>query len=837
MSEAKVFHSNALLSEGNSHWFDGNPKKAMECYEKAVSVLSTNAPAVHRVDVMSAYALCLCETGDFATALAIYPELFELCEDNGLNPIVVLRQWGKALEQIGDFVVAREAYERVLPDQTSAPLDQLKWNHAMGLLNWRDGRLSEARNNLAKATDLIPKEPTEAGTVLAVLGNDALLSLELGDIARAMRLANQMMDIHNASPDIPLSSELNLVRVRATLEFKRQDWSAGIAILQHGISMLENRVPDDWMRRLDLVNEYVAAVLEYTPDDLPINYIASLCAEAPDSYAWIGRLMLARLEVENGALESAKVNISRVLAASVCSGRPESEMKVITEMARLCEASGNKIASIFLGKLTLKYLANTAYDFEGEMLQKIVGDGYKIVAQTCKNLRALGRFEEILALETIVERIQRYVLVLQRDSFLPGMDQPVPFTIAERRAEAAWLRNRTDVKALRDAGDIEGAEREAFRVLEELLGMQSAGGLAISCHIIAPPPEGCVRLSFVPKGDVCNVHYRGTAWSKSVEISESEEAFFALVSEIRNAVSDDTAWRLPAEVLYDHLIAPIEKELQQIQFIEIDARGLLGRIPFALLSDGNICLVQRVSLRYVLDVVRPETHQDTRRGLLHCSAFETGPLAMRLDIDEHARKNLDPIAFIDANSFTRGEFIEGLGASPAYLSIATHLDNEPTRPEHWSLSLGNGAPLYLTDLGGKNFDFNGLRVAFLATCSSGLHDATDAGLQSLASITLEKGVTSFVGTLWEISETAAAQFADVFWAALNQDQDNDPASILAALQSKYAKDAFGAKHQTPSAGGIGARVHAYAAADWAAFAVFETATPRNPDTKQQQISC
>jgi len=495
----------ALFRKSNALWFEGDPVAAMEFYAEALAALAPDAHIASRVQIESAYCLCLCEVGQIGDALERYPFLHRLCVENGQDATSVLRQWAKALEQNGDFRTARKTYERVAPDTDTPSIEVLKWHHAFGLLNWRDGRLTEAREHLRAATELFPKDTKAASEVLAVLGNDALLSLELGDVARAFRLAERMQEIHNAIGEVPLSSEVNAVRVRAALAKRQGDVARQSEILQDGLACLEARVPDDWMRRLDLANDYVTAALESAPSGNAAAYLETLVDAAPDEVAWIGRFMLARLQLRAGDFDEAKTNLAHVLASFIGTGTPESEVEIVMELAALAARTNRASASIVLGKLTLKYLAEIAQAFEGTALRQIVDAGAQTVEMVIDHLEAAGRFEEAQVLKTVAERIERRALVLRRGtSDLPGVDL-VPFDQAERTAVAEWERARHVIRSLREAGDLIAAKDLSVEAIDTALGFTETSSMTpVPVRVIAPL-SGSLRLNVVLSADSCQL--------------------------------------------------------------------------------------------------------------------------------------------------------------------------------------------------------------------------------------------------------------------------------------------------------------------------------------------
>lgn len=799
----------ALFRKANALWFQGDPVAAMEVYAEA---LAPDAPIASRVKIESAYCLCLCEVGQVGDALERYPLLHRLCDENGLDATSVLRQWAKALEQNGDFRAARKTYQRVAPDTDTQSIEVLKWHHAFGLLNWRDGRLTEACEHLRAATELFPKDTKAGSEVLAVLGNDALLSLELGDVARAFRLAERMQEIHSAIGEVPLSSEVNAVRVRAALAKRQGDVARQSEILQDGLARLEARVPDDWMRRLDLANDYVAAALETAPSGNAAAYLETLVDAAPGEVAWIGRFMLARLQIRGGDLDKAKTNLADVLASFIGTGTPQSEVEIVMELAALAARTNGESASIVLSKLALKHLAEIAQAFDGNALQQVVAAGAQTAEMTVDHLEAAGRFEEAQVLKTLSERITRRALVLRlATSEVPGVDL-VPFDLAERAAVTEWEQARHDIRALREAGELIAARDLSVKTIDTLLGFTETM-TPVQVRVIAPL-RGNLRLNVVPSAEKCVVHYHWANRAMSSEIEVTSKEFTKTVADLRNAVTDRDAWEEPAARLYDHLIGPIENELADVACLEIDTSSLARRIPFAMLSDGARCLVQKVRIKYVLPPAPAAQTGEARSGLAHFSAFGSGPLAVR-------PKALMSESVTTGFAFTRQRLLDELAARPEYLSVATHLDSEPTRPDLWALMLGSEDPLYLSDFGGENFDLNGVRIALFATCASGLEETRDRSGTSLAALALDKGVKSYIGTLWDISEAAAARFVDMFWDEFLQNPNQDPATLLSILQSRDAERAHQSGAMRSRSGGIGDRSTSVTPADWAAFAIFE----------------
>lgn len=815
------------LTKATALWFQGRPHQALGLYADAVAALPPDAAAHIKARVKSEYALCLRAVGQVDAALAIYQELDALCSDAGLDATDILRQWAIAWELKGDFGRARRLYERITPGAETPRQDRLKWQHAMGLLNWSEGRLTEAATNLAAATAEMATDPEEAANQLAVLGNDALLSLYLGNTARAYRLADRMMEIRQAVEFIPLASAANLATLRAALAQRRGDHAQEAQILKDAVDWLTQHDPDEWMQKLDLVGQFAAAAQRAGQGEAALPYLAELCDAVPVEMAWVGDLMLSQLQVELGDCDGAKRSATRLLASEIAKGTPERETEIVAVLAGLAHLAERTDAAIFLGKLALKYLVQLIQSLSTEEARHAIAQSHQLLGQTITHLRSAGRFHEAVVLDDLFARVRRAALLLQKPALQVLEFQPIPFDRAERQAEADWMRWRQELAALREVGDPDPGLQRSGQVIGALLDFTTTSGLAHRETLLPPPDPGCLRISFIPAGDGCELQYQWPDRILNVRIALSPAAFFDAIATLREAVADPAAWRHPAAMLYRHILGPVAGDLDGLDYLEIDASGALGRIPIGLLSDGATCLAQRVAIRYVIAANPVTPAASSRHGLAHCAALPSGVLT-------DSPSALSPVHTANGPDFTRAAMLTLLKDRPACLSIATHLETMIAQPDLSSLMLGDETPLYLADLAGDQFDLNGLHVAVFATCSSGFDDTTAEKDNSLAALVLEKGAVHFVGTLWDISETAAAAFVSAFWQAFAADPLQDPAIVVAALQAELAARAQGPARAASRTGGIGSAPKTPPPADWAAFAVFGNCNHPQPAAQQPQ---
>jgi CHAT domain-containing protein len=821
MDEIEQGTAQGYLAKATTLWYQGRPSQALDFYARADASLTPSEAVEFIVKIKHGYAICLREVGQAHAALELYPQLETLCEEGGIDLTKVLRSWAIALEQVRDFGAARGMYNRIKPDEKTSQLERLKWEHAIGLLNWNEGRLTEAVEHLCAATALLPSDAQEAANYLAVLGNDARLSLYLGNAARAYRLVNRMVEIRQQVETVPLASETNLAIIRAALAGQRGDYAQEAAILKDGMDWITRNDPDEWIHKLDLAALYATAEQRAGPSDAAISYLSALCEAAPVDLAWVGSLMLAQLQLETKDFDGAKRNAELAAAFLVGSGTPESEAEIIATLASVAHFTGKVDAAAFLGKLGLKYLAQLIHLLDADGVREVIEESEKLILRIKMDLRSAGRFQEVAIVEAFFERVRRYALVLHKSGSDALAFQPIPFDQSEMQMEADWLNWRQELASLRKTALPKDVVQRTGQVVDKLFAFKTTSGLAQRQSMIAQPATGRLRLSFLFAGDACELQIQSADKLRTVPIDQHPSTFFNQVATLREALSDPEAWRSAAFALYQHLILPIEHELNEIDCLEIDAAGVLGLIPMGLLTDGDVCLVQRVAIRYVLNVEQPIPSLAPRCGLLHFAAFSSGALAVPPLFLHDVNGAFEPPALALGPKFTRARAVSCLQQKPAYLSVATHLEREPTRPDLSTLLLGDQTSLYLSDFAGDQFDLNGISVALFATCSSGVDDTTQPEHSSLAALVLEKGANCFVGTLWDISETAAADSVEAFWQAFGADPSQDPAKVLATLQARKAEQMQDPALFKNNTGGIGSHSQILAPENWAAFAIFE----------------
>lgn len=821
MGKASPLTAQDYWERGTTLWYEGRVQQACAQYGQAVAALPPDAAPSFVVQVKSSFAYALREVGRFDKALAIFEQCHALCLQAGLDHVTATRQWAITLESIGDFTQARQLYESIAPDDATLQLDRLKWHHAVAMLDWSTGDLGATMRNLSAAVAALPADAAAAAPYLAVLGNDARVSLYLGNEARAWRRVERMIEIRKAVDTVPMSGETTLAIARAELARFRKDHKAEVAILKDCLDWMERNDPEEWMHKLDMAAKYASALQRAESPDDAIAYLQQLCAAAPFDLAWIGVVGLAQMQIRAKDTSGVRESALTLLASAVGMGPVAREVEIVAVFAALANQTGQTDAAIFLGKLTLKYLALLTQELEKDALHGVIEDSVALLDTTLAHLRRAGRFHEVMVLQDLFARIRRYAQLLQRSGAEALAFQPVPFDRDEARAEQDWQNWRQELAVLRRGADRDALLQRAAEVLQALLDFRTSSGPTQRRVLSLPPAQGAVRLALLPAGERCIIHYRWADRTRRKTIRLSPQDFLDRVAKLRAAVTDPDAWKGPARDLYRLIIAPIGGELDGITRLEVDASGILGHIPFGLLTDGEVCLTQRVAITYVLNVDPMAPTAAPRSGLAYFSAFGSGPLAARPVALQGGHDLFSPMTVTMGPQMTRTRLAEDLSKRPACMSLATHFEITHARPDLSVLEMGDGTPLYLADLMGHDFDLAGMRAVFFATCSSGVDDGADVTNTSLAALILEKGARCFIGTLWDIPETAAATITAAFWQAFAADPAQDPAQVLAGLQAHHAARLLAPSGPTSRTGGIGSSEGGLLPEEWAAFAVYE----------------
>ncbi len=242
-----------------------------------------------------------------------------------------------------------------------------------------------------------------------------------------------------------------------------------------------------------------------------------------------------------------------------------------------------------------------------------------------------------------------------------------------------------------------------------------------------------------------------------------------------------------AKRLYDLLISPVEKDLNQLKAknlnLMVSLDGTLRYIPLAALFDGNQYLTEKYNLvlynMAARKMPRKEERQQPRVAGLGASeavggfpALTSVPEELDAIIKEEDESDIRGVlpgkVFLDRD-FTKKKLTEILEADYPIVHIASHFSYQLENKKSFLL-LGNGDPLTIKDLESSRYPLQHLELLVLSACETAVEgkDALGREIESLATFAEKEGADAILATLWSVADTSTAKFMELFYVLRNQ---------------------------------------------------------------------
>ena len=289
---------------------------------------------------------------------------------------------------------------------------------------------------------------------------------------------------------------------------------------------------------------------------------------------------------------------------------------------------------------------------------------------------------------------------------------------------------------------------------------------------IAPRGTVIVRYLLLPE----RIHILlTTAEHKTAQaIPVTEGKFLKTLDTFRNVLKDD--WQDPKESgkqLYDWLIAPIEKDLEEegAKTLMLSLDGGLRYIPFAALWDGQHYLVQRWATAMVAEA--GQTQGQTVAA--PASRFQGFGLSDQVDgfnaLPAVGRELKAITAVLPGpvklnKAFTRMALEVSLTRRPGVLHISSHFLFSPLGSAESFLVLGDGSHFSLRDIDRSPMQFASLDLLTLSACETGVGGGKEANgleVESLRARLQMKGANAVLATLWPVDDESTGTFMADFY--------------------------------------------------------------------------
>ncbi len=252
--------------------------------------------------------------------------------------------------------------------------------------------------------------------------------------------------------------------------------------------------------------------------------------------------------------------------------------------------------------------------------------------------------------------------------------------------------------------------------------------------------------------------------------------------------------REPLGQLHDWLVAPIEDELRaaNTKTLMLNLQGQIRYLPFAALWDGQTYLTERYEL--ALYTPAANTRYDEPGPISSAQGFGLSlaiegfsplpsvPKELEYVIGSENEPGILPGQYFLDDGFSRASFEDVMLSPPSVLHIATHFKLMPGDEASSYLVLGDGNRISIAAMNRSfRYDFNGVELLTLSACETALgSDGTGMELEGFGALAQNKGASSVVATLWQVSDDATPDMMRNFYQGLLRDDLSKAGAIREA---------------------------------------------------------
>ena len=271
----------------------------------------------------------------------------------------------------------------------------------------------------------------------------------------------------------------------------------------------------------------------------------------------------------------------------------------------------------------------------------------------------------------------------------------------------------------------------------------------------------------------------------------------------RKAIEERHSYLQEAQLLYQWLIAPIEKDLKQAnaKVLMLSLDEMLRYVPFCALHTGTHHLTQRYQTSVYTEAARDKIKILPDRsgkiagvGLSNaCPHFNLPALhAVPEEIEAiviHGQD--DPIGLLNGivylnESFSYKNFRRILRKRYSYLHIASHFVLIPGDEKSSFLILGDQTTINLLDIE-KKCDFNGIQLLTLSACNTAMGSKGHSGreIEGFGALAQNNGAQSVLASLWEVNDRSTGEFMQKFYRYFVQGKLTSKAWALQQAQLHF----------------------------------------------------
>ena len=794
----------------------GEYRKALETYQRSLALYKE--PSSGMGDVIGNIGGVNLLLGEYAEALRYYERALAIDEQLELKPKIAidLENIGLSLIGLGRAQEAITALDRAINLARDAGLkrDEADIRKARASALLQLGRYSEALEQYNQTRAIYEEaslnaEPSFKQELIEALGDLGNLQMRLGDVASAEKDFRRAIEM-SESIKHPRGVTINLISL-GDLQLRQKRFTEAVALYNQALARATevNNKAHTATAKIQLCHAYRS--LKRFPDAEKQAREARETARAIQARPLEGEALYALAEVLRGAGRHQDALSSFLEGEEIVNNAADPDLiwRFAFGRGQSLETLNRNEEALAAYQKALQTIESVRSALREERFRAgYIEDKYQVYVALVQLLIKLGRPDEaFLASERL--RARSYLDLLRRG--------PAPIRNESQRKKETTLQSRIrdlqrgieneSTKPLPDqkrqklelfSKELAAAEQEYENFLDDLSRSEpeyaelSTLKVGSRTDVSARLPQGAALVEYVIGEDnlVVFVLTGEQLHAKAVRIKNADlqsriETLRALL--LRNKTVE---WQLPAESLYQTLIAPIENEewLKGIRQIYLVPHAILHYVPFAVLQRKNQFLIDKYVIAYLpaaAALLQVPTEKEINKSVLAMA-----PSNVRLQYTAPESKAV--AGFFPAHNqvlvgsqATEGSF-KRLANGFDILHLATHGYFNKSNPLLSGLVLepddNNDGKLEVYEIMGLRLKANLVTLSACDTAmGSGYFSEVPPGddLVGLTRAFLSTGTPTVLASLWELNDRSAVQFMSSFYGQMRR---SDKATSLANAQ-------------------------------------------------------
>ncbi len=777
---------NSFNAIGSSYYQLDNYEIAISFYERALKIYQEIKDLGSEAKMLYAIAASYSELGQTSRAISIYPKAYQVFEKLGdkLNQAKVLINAGIDYRKVGQYSLALQQYQKAQPllNEITNRNELSILNNGLGSVYSLLGQYDNASKFYQKAIDIISKDDS-----FQSLRNRAIYINNLGYVFTLQKKYDLALESFQRSLNI--SKKIDRIP------------DQGIALSNIGFVNIQTGKNATAINNLNLA---LVIIREYKDKDFEARILDSL----GDAYKQVAKYGEALNFYRDGLVVAKE------------SGDRTTEAVILSNLGDLFAKQGNIAGAIAFYKQSVKVIESIRQDLTSLPIeqQKTYVD---TVAYTYRALADLllsqGRISEAIAvLELLkVQELQNYTrddrrsvtdangitfldkeqeilkkfddLVNFRQSYLECERTNCPDlakfknereTLATQFTQAlANLKTYIKNRIIKEESVLDPEKVRNNKSIRDLLTKEEG---AILIYPLVVENRIWITLA-IASDDVIIVSTR----VKEIDRIELTNLIVQYLNLLKNPNSDLATLKAKSKTLYEILLSPIAKEIQNknIKHLIFSLDRIIRYVPMASLHNGNNYLVENYKISTILSadltrVGQPLLGAEKLRILAgglsnRVAGFNPLPnVVAELDeIVKEDQKN-DIRGIFTGKQILNEEFtfagIRDRLKGNNFLHIATHGEFVTGDRENSFLMMGDGTKLFLPNIQTLTDYIGDVQMVVLSACKTALGGTDPDGIEiaGMGYYFLAGGVETVIASLWAVSDRSTSILMQRFYQNL-----------------------------------------------------------------------